>query len=53
MDKDALIKYEENNYDKLVEGFVEKYRKEWYIFLLDQYMNDMPEPVNCHESWER
>lgn len=43
MDKDAIIKFEENNYDTLFEKYCEKYEEyltrqlHWMEFVMDEY----------------
>jgi hypothetical protein len=38
--KNALVDYEANNWDKLVDGFVAKHYDQWLTYLEEQYNND-------------
>ena len=49
MSDDRLIKFEENNYDRLVEKFIELYEDKWGEFVYDKYVNSMREPDNMED----
>lgn len=46
MSSDALIRYEENNYDDLLEKFIiqPEIVDLWQAFVWEEYENAMPEP---------
>lgn len=46
MSSDAIIRYEENNYENLLEKFIKQPEivDLWQAFVWEEYENDMPEP---------
>ena len=49
MSSDGLIRFEESNWEDLVEKFIEKYRVDWEQFIMDEYSNQ-PEPPDRRED---
>ena len=43
MSSDALIRFEEDNWDDLVDKFTKKYRNEWEQFVMDEYEDNSRE----------
>ena len=49
MSSDAFIRFEEGNWDELVEKFIDKYRDNWEEFIHNQYVDfieNAPEPLD-------
>lgn len=45
MSDDRFIEFQESNYEKLVEKFIEKHQKEFDDFVYDEYADSCHEPT--------
>jgi len=50
MSHDHFIRFEESNFDDLVDKFIKKYQDLWDEFVFDEYANSGQEPDFDHEE---
>ena len=40
MSSDGMLRFEESNYDDLVDKFIQRYRGKWEDFVMEEYTDD-------------
>lgn len=46
MSSNGMIRFEEGNYDDLVEKFIEKYRSKWEDFISEKYADSYADSID-------
>lgn len=51
MSSDALIRFEEDNFDDLVEKFIKKHQSEWEVLLMEEFERSCEDDRDKCDYW--